>query len=222
MPVLVPLATAAIGAIGTYAASRKTGAAESALEAFNNKEGANSSILDFYNKALNKYSANPYTSNIYNAQKRNIERSTAQGIAALQDRRSGVAGVASLVQRQNDALLNAAGAAEQQQGQALSQLGNATAMKAGEQRRIFENKYNLLAQKAAQAATRQNMNQQSMYNSLGNAASIAYGEGKQGNYGFGNLFSNSRNGGAGNYLNTYNSSNYLQASPYYSNNNTWG
>ncbi len=188
MPVLIPIAMAAVAGVSAISAANKRKKAEAALEKFNDNEKPNESILDFYNKAYSRYNPNPYTSSLFNAQKRNIERSTAQGLAGFQDRRSAVGGISSLVQKQNDALLNAAATAEGQQGQQLGLLGQAAGAKAGEQRRIFENKYNLLAMKAGQAATRQNMNTQSAINSLGNAASMAYSSGAEGNYGFGNLF----------------------------------
>lgn len=113
------------------------------------------SINDYYSKALNRYATDPYKSSTYTQQMQNVQRGTAAGMSALRDRRS--SSVAGLVQAQNDASLNAGVAAEQQQAQALQQLGQAAQLKAGEDRTAFE--YNqvapyqkqasLLAQKAA-------------------------------------------------------------------------
>lgn len=109
----------------------------------------NSSIMDYYSKALQRYSTNPYTSSLYNQQTKNINRNVNAGIGALQNRRMGLAGISSLVQGQNDAFGKAAAGAEQQQGQALSQLGQASQVKAQEDFKPFEMKFNLLAQKAS-------------------------------------------------------------------------
>ena len=114
-------------------------------------------IGDYYNQALQRYNINPTQSALYRTQERNIQRGLASGINALQSRRAGIGGISKLVQGQNDAMLNATAAAEQQQAQAFGQLGQASQMQAGEDRQAFninklmpyQNKYNLLAQKAA-------------------------------------------------------------------------
>lgn len=114
-------------------------------------------IGDYYSKALQRYNINPYQSNMYNQQQRNIQRGMAAGINALQDRRSAIGGISKLVQSQNDASLNAAAAAEGQQAQAFGQLGQASQMQQGEDRMAFqvnkmmpyEKQLSLLGQKAA-------------------------------------------------------------------------
>lgn len=100
------------------------------------------SILDLYNEAKNRYSANPYQSSMYKLQSQQIQRGTAQGLGALGDRRMALGGVNSLIQGQNDAMLKAAAAAEQEQSQRFGQLGQAAGMKAGEDHRMFQ--YNQL------------------------------------------------------------------------------
>jgi hypothetical protein len=112
----------------------------------------NESIMDYYNKALSRYNANPYTSNMFNMQKQAINRNVASGVNSLQSRRGAVAGINSLVQSANDGYLKAAATAEGQQAQALGQLGQATGMKAQEQFKPFEMRYNLLSQKAGAGA----------------------------------------------------------------------
>lgn len=115
------------------------------------------SITDYYNEANRRYQENPYQSNLYKMQAQNIERGTQQGISALQDRRSALAGVSGLVQGQNDAYLKAGAMAEQQRNQRFGELASATGAMAGEQRKAwevnqmmpFQRKSDLLSQKAA-------------------------------------------------------------------------
>jgi hypothetical protein len=122
--------------------------AENKLEKMVNNYKPNESIMDYYNKALSRYNVNPYTSNLFNMQKQAIDRNVASGVNSLQSRRGAVAGINSLVQSANDGYLKAAATAEGQQAQALGQLGQATGMKAQEQFKPFEMKFNLLSQKA--------------------------------------------------------------------------
>ena len=107
--------------------------------------------MDYYNKALSRYSTNPYSTTLYNQQKQNADRNLSTGVGMLQNRRSAVGGISSLVAGANDADLRAATAAEGQQGQELNQLGQATGMKAAEDSKKFDLNYNLLAMKAAGA-----------------------------------------------------------------------
>lgn len=114
-------------------------------------------ILDFYNKALSKYNVNPYQSDYYNEQKQLGQRNLASGLSALSGRGMALAGVNSLVQNNSDRMLKAGVNAEQMQRQDLSQLGQAAQLKAGEEQAAFnqnemlpyQNKFNLLAQKAS-------------------------------------------------------------------------
>lgn len=115
------------------------------------------SITDYYNEANRRYQENPYQSNLYKMQAQNIERGTQQGISALQDRRSALAGISSLVQGQNDAFLKAGAMAEQQRNQRFGELASATNAMAGEQRKAweinqmlpFQRRSDLLSQKAS-------------------------------------------------------------------------
>jgi hypothetical protein len=136
------------------------------------------SISDYYNQALNRYQQSPYESNLYKMQAQNIARGTTQGLSALQDRRSALAGVPALVQNQNDAMLKAAAAAEQEQSQRFSQLGAASQAMAGEERQAFninqmlpyQKKYDILSQKAAGNAAVMNAGLQNVYGGLSSAA----------------------------------------------------
>jgi hypothetical protein len=146
--------------------------AQKQMEGMVNNYQPNQSIMDYYSKALNRYNVNPYNSNLYQMQSNNIQRGTASGINALQDRRSALAGVSSLVQGQNDGLLKAAAAAEGQQGQALNQLGQATGMKAQEDSKKFDMKYNLLAMKAGGNNQTMNAGIQNMFGGMGGLANM--------------------------------------------------
>lgn len=134
----------------------------------------NKSILSYYKNALQRYNVNPYESALYKTQQQNIGRNVNQGLRNLQDRRSGLAGISSLVQSQNDALLNAGLAAEQEKNRRFSQLQGATSMKAAEDRQAFninkmqpfERKYNLLAQRAGAANKLANQGLQNIFSGL--------------------------------------------------------
>ena len=133
----------------------------------------NESILDFYNKSLQRYNTNPYQSTTYQTQMQNADRTTASGLSGLQDRRSAVGGVSRLAAIQNDASLKAGMAAESEQGQRLNQLGAATAMKVPEDKYKFEAKYNLLGQKAGAANQTANAGISNLYGGLSSIADYA-------------------------------------------------
>lgn len=172
---LIPLAMAAISAASAYSASQKRKEQEAQLESMANQYKPNQSILDYYNKALSRYSANPYASQLYQQQQGLINRNLATGIQASQDKRGGLGTVGALVQGANDASVRAGAMAEQQQGQQLAQLGQASAAKTREERYPFEMRYNLLAQKAGQSATRQNIMERNAFGGLMNAAMLYNG-----------------------------------------------
>lgn len=96
------------------------------------------SLADYYQKALSRYNTNPYNTSLYNQQMRNVGRGTAGALGAIQDRRGGVSSIARILQAGNDASLNAAAAAEQQQAQNFSQLGSASQALTADQMRQFE------------------------------------------------------------------------------------
>lgn len=98
----------------------------------------NQSILDYYNTALQRYGVSPTDSAMYKRNMQNINRGVATGINALQDRRSGTAGVSSILRAANDAALNTEVAAENERSNRFNQLGGATNMKAGEDRMAFD------------------------------------------------------------------------------------
>lgn len=159
------------------------------------------SISDYYNEALRRYQENPYQTNLYKMQAQNIARGTTQGLSALQDRRSAIAGVSGLVQAQNDALLKAGAAAEQQQNQRFGQLGAASQAMGAEQRQAwninqmlpYQKKYDILSQKAAGYTQLLNSGLQNMFGGgqtaamgqsglIGNTTGIGSMSGQGGSY----------------------------------------
>jgi len=161
------LGQAAIGGVQALVNGQKAHRAQKELQSMVDNYQPNQSIQDYYSKALAKYNTNPYTSQLYNAQKENIGRGTAQGLQAFGDRRSALAGIGTLIQNQNDSLLKAAATAEGQQGQNLAQLGQAAGAKTAEDKYKFENKYNLLATKAGAANEGVNSGLQNIFGGLG-------------------------------------------------------
>lgn len=190
---LIPgIASGVIGGIQSLVGGGRERRATRALEKHISAYRTPTSILDYYNKALQRYNANPYTSALYNQQQEMARAGTAQGIASLQDRRSALGGVSSLVRGQNDALLKAAATAEGQQAQALGQLGQASAMKGADDRYKFEQKANLLAMKAGGGARIMNAGLQNIYGGLGNLSNYYMAKNY---YGGGNGAENRSGGG---------------------------
>lgn len=158
----------------------------------------NQGILDYYNKALQRYNVAPQDSALYKRNMQGINRNVAAGMMGLQDRRSALAGLPGLLRGANDAALNTQVAAENQRDQRFGQLGGATEMKAGEDRAAyqynelapFERKYNLLAQKAGANAQVANAGISNAFGGLQNWQNMGMinkmygGSGSQGGGGF--------------------------------------
>jgi hypothetical protein len=98
---------------------------------------SNASILDYYNKALQRYNTNPYQSQQYQYGIQQGQRNTAAGVNALQDRGSAVGGISRLIALQNDNALKQGISAEQEQDQRFGQLGGATQMKSADDQYAF-------------------------------------------------------------------------------------
>lgn len=143
--------------------------AESELENYSNSYQKNPSIMDYYSKALNKFNANPYDSATYQNATKMAGRGLTTGINTLQDRRSILSGLPGLVQGSDDAALKAASAAEREQQANLHTLGNATAMKAREDRVPFDLQYNLLLQKAEAANQQKAAGWKNIFGGVGTA-----------------------------------------------------
>ncbi len=186
------IAQGVIGGVQAIAGGIQAHRANKKLEKMVNSYQPNASIMDYYNKALQRYNVNPYQSALYRNATQGAGRGLASGIAAMHNLRSN--NIGGLVQQYNDAQLKAAAAAESQQGAALGQLGQATGMKAQEDFKPFEMKYNLQAMKAAGGAQvanagisnlfggAQNFGNAQMINSMYGDQSQSYGGGMRGAY----------------------------------------
>lgn len=136
----------------------------------------NQSILNYYNEALARYGVSPTDSAMYKRQMRDVNRGVTTSINALQDRRTGLGGVSSILRAANDASLNANVAAEQERNRRFGELGGAAGMKANEERTAFdinqmqpfERKYNLLAMKAGANNQTANAGMQNIFGGLQN------------------------------------------------------
>lgn len=154
---LLPIIGAGIGVVQSIFGHSKAKKAEKKLERLETPMyGGSSSIMDYYNKALQRFNTNPYQSQQYQYATQAADRSQAAGINALQSRGSAVGGISRLSALRNDAGLKAGAMAEGQQDQRFNQLGNAAEMKTADELRQFqqnkiapyEKTYNLLSMKA--------------------------------------------------------------------------
>lgn len=160
MPIAAPLIQAGLGLVQGVIGGIKAHKAQKQLEKLKSPTYTQSKgILDYYNQALSRYNVNPTESALYKRGMQAVGRNQAAGINALQDRRSALGGISSVLRASNDAALNANVAAEQERNQRFGVLGQAANMKLGEERMAyqqnelapFERQYNLLAAKAGGA-----------------------------------------------------------------------
>lgn len=178
LPLLAGLGIAqgAMGLAQTIIGGSQSRKARRELESLPNPTTTSSaSISDYYNRA----SVNPYESAMYKMQQQNINRGVAGGLSALQDRRSALAGVSSLVRGQNDALLRAGSQAEQQQ---WGRLADATRLKYSDDQRVFninqmlpwQQKVSMLSSKAAGGNQIMNSGLQNLFGGM-NSAAMGFG-----------------------------------------------
>jgi hypothetical protein len=152
-------------------------------------------ISEYYQQAMNRYNESPYQSLQYQIGQKNIQRATAQGLGALQDRRSAIGGISRLEANQMGAMQNLGAQAEAQRNQRFGQLGGAVQMKNADLMQQFDiNKmtpYNrVLGLKQMKSAAANEEYARDVSNTMGalnNAASIgmtasnSVGGGKSGN-----------------------------------------
>lgn len=151
---------------------------EREFERFVNTIKPDSTISDYYQKALQRYDPNAYNSAAYRQGQQQIGANMAAGITAAQDRRGGLSAVSNLNAQANRAALGNIAQAESIQGRNLSQLGSAAGMEAANQRRPQEMRYNLLAMRAGQAATMQNMGLKNLFGGLSNLSQMVGADGQ--------------------------------------------
>jgi hypothetical protein len=175
----ITLAQAGLGALQAGTSGAK--ARERELDAYAKQSPlykGSKSIDDYYQEAMNRYRENPYQSQQYQMGAMQARRATAQGLSALQDRRSAIGGVSRLEAGQNYAMQNLGAQAEAQRNARFGQLGGATQMKTGEDYRKFDinqmtpyNRMLQLKQLKAQAANdRYNAGLQMIGSAASNAA----------------------------------------------------
>lgn len=185
MPVTVGLVSAGIQGLGGLYQAATSGRKdrENELNAFAAKSPLaqrSKSLDDYYQEALNRYQENPYQSQQYQLGAMNAQRATAQGIGALQDRRSAIGGIGRLAAGQNMAMQNLGAQAEAQRNARFGQLGQASQEKTAQDKYLFDvnqmtpyNRQLQLKQLSAQAANeRYNAGLQMVGGALGNAAQI--------------------------------------------------
>jgi len=185
MPVTIGLVSAGVqGLAGLYqSATSGRQDKENELNAFAKQSPLakeSKSLNDYYQQALNRYQENPYQSQQYQLGAMNAQRATAQGINALQDRRSAIGGIGRLEAGQNTAMQNLGAQAEAQRNARFGQLGQASQAKTAQDRYLFDvnqmtpyNRQLQLKQLASQAANeRYNAGLQMVGGALGNAAQI--------------------------------------------------
>lgn len=137
-------------------------------------------ISEYYQQALNRYNENPYQSQQYKMGAMNAQRATAQGIGALQDRRSAIGGISRLAASQNDAMQNLGAQAEAQKSSRFGQLGGATQMKNADLMQQFDinkmtpynRQFGLKQMKSAAANQEYSQDVSNTFNALGNMASV--------------------------------------------------
>jgi len=119
----------------------------------------NKAISDYYQQAVNRYNENPYQSALYKEGQRNIQRSGASALNALQNRASALGAAGRIALGQDSALANLGVQAEAQRNARFGQLGQAAQAKSSEDYRAFDinkmtpyNRQLQLRQLAAQAA----------------------------------------------------------------------
>ena len=170
-----------ISAIGSNQRRKRR---ESELDAFAKQSPLvqeSKSLNDYYQQALNRYNENPYQSQQYQLGSMNAQRATAQGIGALQDRRSAIGGISRLQANQMNAMQNLGAQAEAQRNARFGQLGGATQMKTAQDRYIFDinkmtpynRQFGLKQLKSAAAAEEYSRDVNNTMSALNNAASIA-------------------------------------------------
>ena len=143
-------------------------------------------ISEYYQQALNRYNESPYQSQQYQLGAMNARQSTAQGINALQDRRSAIGGISRLEAGQNAAMQNLGAQAEAQRNARFGQLGGATQMKNADLMQQFDinkmtpynRQFGLKQMKAAAANQEYSQDVSNTFNALGNMASIGMTAGK--------------------------------------------
>ena len=138
------------------------------------------SVNDYYQAELNRFLENPTQSAQYKLGEMNANIATAQGINALQYKKSAIGGIDALGRNQNFALQNLGAQSVAQQAQKGAQLGTATQMMNAENQFGFDvnkmtpynRQFGLTQEKAAAGGQMANAGQQTAAAGLNNLSAI--------------------------------------------------
>jgi hypothetical protein len=175
--------TALASGVSAIGSNQRRKSRESELDAYAKQSPlyqGSKPISEYYQQAMNRYNENPYQSQQYQVGAMNARRATAQGLGALQDRRSAIGGISRLEAGQNAAMQNLGAQAEAQRNQRFGQLGSATQMKNADLMQQFDinkmtpyNRMLALKQMKAQAANEEySRDVSNTYGALNNLASV--------------------------------------------------
>lgn len=175
--------TALASGVSAIGSNQRRKSRESELDAYAKQSPlyqGSKPISEYYQQAMNRYNENPYQSQQYQVGAMNARRATAQGLGALQDRRSAIGGISRLEAGQNAAMQNLGAQAEAQRNQRFGQLGNATQMKNADLMQQFDinkmtpyNRMLALKQMKSQAANEEySRDVSNTYGALNNLASV--------------------------------------------------
>lgn len=139
--------------------------------------GGSTSIMDYYNKALQRANQSPYQSQQYQQANQLADRSQAAGVNSLQSRNSAVGGISRLSAVRNNAGIQAGVQAENEQSRRMNELGQAAGVKAQDDLTQFqynkvapyEKNYNLLAMKAGSGGQMMNAGISNIFGAIGAA-----------------------------------------------------
>lgn len=185
-------AGALAGGISAIGSNQRRKAAERDLDEYAKQSPlyqGSKPISEYYQEAMNRYKESPYQSQQYQLGAMNARRATAQGLGALQDRRSAIGGISRLEAGQNAAMQNLGAQAEAQRNARFGQYGQATQMKNADLLQQFDinkmtpynRQFGLKQLKSQAAAQEYAQDKQNTYNALSNMASAgmsASGSGK--------------------------------------------
>lgn len=140
LPLLaLSLGQAALGGIQALTSGR--GKAEKDFENFAKKRPlakASPTLENYYQKTLSAANENPYQSAQYMISRQEADRRLASGLGALQQRGGAISGISKLDLMRTDAQNQAIRNAENLRGQNLNRLGQATQMKVGQDKYLYD------------------------------------------------------------------------------------
>jgi hypothetical protein len=142
--------------------------------------GGSPGIAEYVQQSRQLANTAAQRSALYKQQEQQIARNLATGLGATGYRPGGQSAVAGLVQGATDASMRNLAQAENLREQRIARSGQAAQMKSGEDLRMFQmnklqpwqTKFNLLAQKAAQAAVQQGSGLSNLASAATNAGRI--------------------------------------------------